>query len=634
MSEKDLQDKLKVAINNSDYNIVIELLKQGAKVTEEMVLDAESRLQDLEIEYADDKALYAGRTTRYSDQDYTYRIVSRYAKGQKLDYIIDSMFSIKSKGEVITPKNKKELKKFMNKKRQYLGDIDISKVKDLSEIFRHIDRTNFDGIEKWDTSHIENMSDMFFDFDFTKLKKDNPLFRWIMNLDTSNVVDMTRMFAKTDGFDVDISNWDVSNVKYMGKMFAYSESFNQDISKWNTSNVECMLGMFDGAKSFDQNIDNWDTSGINKNFKCLEDDNFYGLDYFEDTEYYEELFHIEREERFDYKNFKDCPAKPKWLEQIPKENGKYRPKTKLALILLVRDKSISLSDIDISAISDLSSLFIYLERDWAGLEQWDTSHVENMAYMFACSKTFNHNIGMWNTSNVKNMESMFEETSFNQDIGGWDVSNVENMQLLFCKTPFNHDISNWNTSKVTNMRAMFHRAYEFNQYIGDWDVSNVTNMSYMLSYTKFFNQPLDKWNTSKVTNISCMFRSAASFNQNINSWNTSKVKYMYSIFEDASSFNQPLDNWNTSKVTDMSDVFRDAKSFNQNINSWNVSKVTNFLSMFRGAEAFNQPLDNWDVSKAKEMHEMFKDAKSFNQNIDEWEHKNKNAKYVKKTKVY
>ena len=64
---------------------------------------------------------------------------------------------------------------------------------------------------------------------------------------------------------------------------------------------------------------------------------------------------------------------------------KYKPTTKEELKRLVfTNNGIKLSCIDTSLITDMSDLFNKSERkDFDGIEEWDTSNVENMAYMFA-----------------------------------------------------------------------------------------------------------------------------------------------------------------------------------------------------------------------------------------------------------
>ena len=80
--------------------------------------------------------------------------------------------------------------------------------------------------------------------------------------DTSNVTDMSGMFAKAVSFNQPIGDWDTSKVTNMGAMFAKAVSFNQPIGDWDTSKVTEMWLMFSGAESFNQPIGDWDTSKV------------------------------------------------------------------------------------------------------------------------------------------------------------------------------------------------------------------------------------------------------------------------------------------------------------------------------------------------------------------------------------
>ena len=122
------------------------------------------------------------------------------------------------------PETKEELKALVDNKSISLGDIDTSKITDMSELFMESFRDDFTGIEKWNVSNVDNMSCMF-------------------------------LYARK--FNGDISSWNVSNVKNMQGMFAFASNFNQDISNWNVFNVEDMSGMFAYAKSFNQPIGSW-----------------------------------------------------------------------------------------------------------------------------------------------------------------------------------------------------------------------------------------------------------------------------------------------------------------------------------------------------------------------------------------
>jgi surface protein len=65
-------------------------------------------------------------------------------------------------------------------------------------------------------------------------------------------------------------------------------------------------------------------------------------------------------------------------------------------------------------------------------------------------------------------------------VNEWDTSSVTDMSYMFCSAAaFNQDIGNWDTSSVTGMQYMFYNALAFDQDLGNWDISSVTGMSYM-----------------------------------------------------------------------------------------------------------------------------------------------------------
>ena len=109
-----------------------------------------------------------------------------------------------------------------------------------------------------------------------------------------------------------------------------------------------------------------------------------------------------------------------------------------------------------------------------GLDNWDTSKVTDMYYMFnrAGYNATTWNIGDisdWDTGVVEDMSGMFYRAAFaaptfNLDLSGWNTSNVTIMQNMFncsgyvATTWSIGDLSNWDTSKVTNMATMFNNA--------------------------------------------------------------------------------------------------------------------------------------------------------------------------------
>lgn len=113
-------------------------------------------------------------------------------------------------------------------------------------------------LSHWDVSRVKDMSNMF--YACTKLETLN-----VANWDVSNAQDMTGMFNRNEKLkDVDISAWDVSSVQDMKEMFCWCKALDFSMIKdWNVSNVRDMSGMFalcSSVKSLD--IANWDVSNV------------------------------------------------------------------------------------------------------------------------------------------------------------------------------------------------------------------------------------------------------------------------------------------------------------------------------------------------------------------------------------
>jgi len=295
---------------------------------------------------------------------------------------------------------------------------------------------------------------------------------------------------------------------------------------------------------------------------------------------------------------------------------------KNAFISCFNVKSTAIDVPNLSNVTDMSGMFRNATNFTSNISinNWDTSSVKDMSYLFSVAFAFNSPIGNWDTSKVTTMSNMFWNAKiFNQPLNTWQTSKVTDMTAMFkAAQAFNQPLNNWNTSMVTSMVDIFNNARQFNQPINNWNTSNVTDLTGAFSFAMNFNQPLNNWNTSNVTKLTRTFASAELFNQNINSWNTSNVTDMSYTFSEAMAYNQPLSSWDTSQVTNMSYMFHFITAFNQPIGNWNTGKVTNMEHMVHGCTAFNQSLEDWDVHAVTNMDLMFTTATSFNYPLEKW----------------
>lgn len=164
-----------------------------------------------------------------------------------------------------------------------LERIDTSKITSMKELFANSNRTDFSGIESWDTSNVTSFAYAFsraehFDSDisqwnvskgksfyymfFRALKFNQPIGElW----DTSSAVNMRAMFC----FAINFNNggkpfgdkWKMDNVEISAEMFYNAKNFNAEgLNKWNMSNIRKCWSMFNGAKAFNQPLDKWDLS--------------------------------------------------------------------------------------------------------------------------------------------------------------------------------------------------------------------------------------------------------------------------------------------------------------------------------------------------------------------------------------
>lgn len=129
---------------------------------------------------------------------------------------------------------------------------------DSSYMFKNMIALTTIDTNKWDTSRVESMYDMFW---WCISLKELEVSWW----DTSNVVDMSGMFESCFNLmSLNVSNWDTSNVRNLEGMFGNCIALEKlNIENWDTSNVRYMDDMFNFCINLKElNLSNWNTSNV------------------------------------------------------------------------------------------------------------------------------------------------------------------------------------------------------------------------------------------------------------------------------------------------------------------------------------------------------------------------------------
>ena len=130
------------------------------------------------------------------------------------------------------------------------NNYDTSNVTDMSSMFAWCTNIETIDISSFNTSNVTNMNNMFSMYDNNNNTVINNKLTNIIfgdNFDTSNVTDIFQMFTGCENLtQIDVENWNTSNVRNMSSTFAYCKGLTTlDLSKWNTSKVIIMAWLFD-----------------------------------------------------------------------------------------------------------------------------------------------------------------------------------------------------------------------------------------------------------------------------------------------------------------------------------------------------------------------------------------------------
>ena len=143
---------------------------------------------------------------------------------------------------------------------------------------------------------------------------------------------------------------------------------------------------------------------------------------------------------------------------------------------------IDLTDIDISELDNLSSIFCGLKLEVVDISGWDTSNVTAMAYMFSRCKNLKNIIGIENLDvlKLKRANFMFDscENLVELDLTNWNPISLENAWSMFYRCSNLKIIKNieiWQLPNINDVSYMFYNCAKLDVDLSNWDLSNLKN---------------------------------------------------------------------------------------------------------------------------------------------------------------
>lgn len=310
------------------------------------------------------------------------------------------------------------------------------------------------------------------------------------------------------------------------------------------------------------------------------------------------------------------------------------------------ESTLNVTHIDITNLKGLYRCFYGCSaKTIIGFNNWNTSNIQRMDYMFAFSAIKNINMDALDTSKVQSMNHMFSYSAFDIiDISNMNLSKCTDVTYMFygCTaneivgieqlnnapiTSYNYtfanlsymvnlDLSVLDTSSITNMNSMCYgfgnKIYsdtELSIDMSGLDTSKVRNMTDIFGYCKNVRiNGLSTLNTSSVTNMGGAFSYSNILNlSDINHWNFSNVEYMNSTFNGILNVSAlDFSKMDTSKVVDMSYMLQSIKNQSINISGLDTSNVYDMNNMLSYGKHVNIiGLETLNTSNVGNMSNMF-----------------------------
>ena len=301
-----------------------------------------------------------------------------------------------------------------------LTNFKTTNVTNMGFMFENSGVTNLD-LSDWDVSKVTSFWSMF--RRATSLITLN-LTDWGVNR-TASTVNMNKMFEGTTALaNLTLTNFETTNVTDMSFMFASSGVTSLDLSHWDVTKVASFSYMFYGAKSLTTlNLTDW---GVNRTAGTVTMQTM----------------------------FSGTTA----LTNLTLTNFKTTNVTNMSNMFYNSGMtSLNLSHWDVTKVTTFGSMFqVAKSLTTLDLTNWGvnrTASTVGMSLMFSGTTALtNLTLTNFKTTNVTSMNNMFASSGVTSlDLSDWDVTKVTTFSSMFSDAPSLRtlNLSGWNTSGAT-----------------------------------------------------------------------------------------------------------------------------------------------------------------------------------------
>lgn len=202
-------------------------------------------------------------------------------------------------------------------------------------------------------------------------------------------------------------------------------------------------------------------------------------------------------------------------------------------------------------------------------------------------------------SDLTELSTLFNEiVDITVDISGWDVRNVTKLWKTFENSNISFDASDWELTNCETLDGTFHGAQQISKSIETWKFVKLKSMSQCFDCIEsdYFFPDLSKWNVSTVEDLSWCFSNTNSFgilSDSISGLNIKSATNLECCFQKTKGY-MDLSGWslNKKKPVRLNNMFKESDIYDANIKGWNVKKVKSLYNMF-DFSPYQEDLSSW-----------------------------------------